>query len=310
LLTSNSIRNDSEIGLNAEQLLTIGQIAEMVSQQTGKRCTVAMINNYERHGLVSPPKRSTGGFRLYPQEIIRRVVIIKHLQEEKLSLEEIKVSLDQGLIDFKDYDYTSDLPFDRRRMILEAAARVFPKKGYVNTKLQTIAEEAGISISTIYQYFPSKEELFLALTDNLSFQEVLDHFNNTINFDEIDIQDVRQALIEIATSFIETHTHYTEVVRLYISEGGTFPEIGEKYCQRLILPLEALLENFISKNIERGYFRKIDLHIAVRGFYGMFSNIFLVKELLYGKNVLDFPTEKSIEGMVDLYLSGIAGNMT
>lgn len=53
----------------------------------------------------------------------------------------------------------------RRREILEAARRVFRRKGYGPTTMHDIIAEAGMSRGGVYLYFPSKEDLFMALLD-------------------------------------------------------------------------------------------------------------------------------------------------
>jgi AcrR family transcriptional regulator len=53
----------------------------------------------------------------------------------------------------------------RREQILDAAARIFATTGYRNTDLQQVADVLGVGKGTIYRYFPSKEELFLAAVD-------------------------------------------------------------------------------------------------------------------------------------------------
>lgn len=49
--------------------------------------------------------------------------------------------------------------------ILAAAARVFADLGYANTTTNRIAEQAGVSIGSLYQYFPSKDALLVALAE-------------------------------------------------------------------------------------------------------------------------------------------------
>ncbi len=51
---------------------------------------------------------------------------------------------------------------EKRNHILEAAIKVFAKLGLPNAKMMHIAEAAGIGKGTIYEYFKSKEELFIA----------------------------------------------------------------------------------------------------------------------------------------------------
>jgi AcrR family transcriptional regulator len=49
--------------------------------------------------------------------------------------------------------------------ILHAATRVFSDLGYANTSTNHIAEQAGVSIGSLYQYFPSKDAILLALAE-------------------------------------------------------------------------------------------------------------------------------------------------
>src|SRR5215216_2498682 len=52
-----------------------------------------------------------------------------------------------------------------RQRLLEAATRVFARRGYQQATLQDIANEAGFTIGAVYSNFSGKEELFLALAD-------------------------------------------------------------------------------------------------------------------------------------------------
>jgi AcrR family transcriptional regulator len=48
--------------------------------------------------------------------------------------------------------------------ILEAAARIFHEQGYVGATTNDIADEAGVSVGSLYQYFPNKDALLATLT--------------------------------------------------------------------------------------------------------------------------------------------------
>ena len=52
-----------------------------------------------------------------------------------------------------------------RRSIIESAAQVFAEKGYHKTKMDDIAEKLGVSKGAIYQYFKSKEQIFIEVID-------------------------------------------------------------------------------------------------------------------------------------------------
>ena len=53
----------------------------------------------------------------------------------------------------------------RQEEILEAAATLFAECGYSDADTQTLADRLGVGKGTIYRYFPSKQELFLAAVD-------------------------------------------------------------------------------------------------------------------------------------------------
>ena len=48
---------------------------------------------------------------------------------------------------------------DKRRLLLQAAVRVFARKGYHAARISDIAEEAGVAYGLLYHYFDSKEEV-------------------------------------------------------------------------------------------------------------------------------------------------------
>jgi AcrR family transcriptional regulator len=50
-----------------------------------------------------------------------------------------------------------------RSEVLQAAARVFPKRGYHQTTVEEVADQAGLSIGAVYSNFASKADLFLTL---------------------------------------------------------------------------------------------------------------------------------------------------
>ncbi|MDK3258184.1 MerR family transcriptional regulator [Blastococcus capsensis] len=100
------------------ELMQIGQVAE----RTG--LSLRTIRFYEENGLVLPTARSEGGFRLYSQDDVARLDVIKRMKPLGFSLEEMQELL--GLLtelDSDDGDRAQLL--DRLRMFHEAAtARV------------------------------------------------------------------------------------------------------------------------------------------------------------------------------------------
>ena len=60
----------------------------------------------------------------------------------------------------------------RRKQLLEAAQEVFVAQGYHAAAMDDIAERAGVSKPVLYQHFPGKLDLYLALLDNACDQVI------------------------------------------------------------------------------------------------------------------------------------------
>ena len=302
-----NIKGSSHILLNTptERKLTIGDLAKVVELKIGAHCTPAMILNYERQGLLPAPERSKGGFRLYPPETIGRLILIKYLQEEGLGLTEIKQRLEAREetleVDLK------ELPTDRRAQILDAAMTIFMRNGYSETTIQAIAQEAGVSSSTIYQYFLGKEDLFHALIQRISFMDLLSSM--TSHLDQPDTaklkEQIRADMIILAQAFLESHHANAEMVRLILTESQRFPDLGVRYTDELIVPIERLLENYLCQRSEQSNINRERLRIYIHAFFGMLLNFILVQDLLYGMGSLDLPDEDLSSSLVDLFLFGL-----
>ena len=96
-----------------------------------------------------------------------------------------------------------------REHILEAAERVFARRGFENAKLQEISELAGLSMGTIYSIFSSKEELFAALLDERG--EELRELAREIASREIPAREALTALIEGYVGYFVAHPSFLEM---------------------------------------------------------------------------------------------------
>src|SRR6266516_1193989 len=85
-----------------------------------------------------------------------------------------------------------DLRANRCTQILDAAVKLFAQHGYAEADTQLLADELGVGKGTLYRYFPSKKELFLAAADR-----VMVHLRERI---DACIQDVADPLDRIAVA--------------------------------------------------------------------------------------------------------------
>lgn len=92
---------------------------------------------------------------------------------------------------------------DKRTRILQAAVKVFGRSGLERGKIADVAEEAAIGKGTVYEYFRSKEELFIALVENF-FVEIFQYMDAILSTDETPVQKIT-AFIDYTFEFLDQY---------------------------------------------------------------------------------------------------------
>ena len=102
---------------------------------------------------------------------------------------------------------------DKRRVILDAAIRVFARKGFNQCRVSDVADEAGVAYGLVYHYFDSKEEILDTLFTE-RWQLMLDAIT------EIDSQSVpaRDKLYAVAGFIIDSYRNEPELMKVIIVE--------------------------------------------------------------------------------------------
>ena len=141
--------------------------------------------------------------------------------------------------------------------LVAAALACFAERGFAATKLDDIAAKAGVSKGTVYLYFPSKEELFKAvvresLLPNIARAETM--------LDDPDVPAAAQlrGLLEFMTGRMAS-SPVGIIPKLVITEAGNFPDIARFYLDQVVHRGFALVGRVLTRGIERGEFRKVDV---------------------------------------------------
>lgn len=103
-----------------------------------------------------------------------------------------------------------------REKILEAAARVFSRDGYVDARMLDIATEAGLSAGGLYRYFDNKTEVFAALVADLheEFYRYSGHTRKLLS------EDPLAALTEANRGYIEHYHRNRHVMRAFVEAAS------------------------------------------------------------------------------------------
>jgi TetR/AcrR family transcriptional regulator, fatty acid metabolism regulator protein len=151
---------------------------------------------------------------------------------------------------------------EKRRQILDAAVRVFARKGFHASRVGDIAEEAGVAHGLLYHYFDSKDAVLEAVFQE-NWNVLLERIGSVEETDEPAVDQLRH----VATIILRTWLHLPDVVRVVIQEFGRSPELAERIGD-LAQPIE-LFQRVIERGIARGEFRAdIDPRVAATIVYG------------------------------------------
>lgn len=141
----------------------------------------------------------------------------------------------------------------RRDAIVQVAAHYFLDHGYAGTTMSGIASALGGSKGTLWNYFPSKEDLFVAVMDQLTqaFQERLSLILNPRH-------DPMAALQRFCREFVSRTTSPEGIAlyRLVTSEANRFPEMGRIFHDRGPAVTQRELAGFLERAMDNGLLRR------------------------------------------------------
>jgi TetR/AcrR family transcriptional regulator, fatty acid metabolism regulator protein len=151
---------------------------------------------------------------------------------------------------------------DKRRVLRDAAVRVFARKGYHASRVSDIAEEAGVAHGLLYHYFDSKEELLETI-----FRETWTLMLDTIKGVEDMGEPARDQLRKVAAIVLRAWRDTPDVVRVLVREVARSPHLQQEILE--IDQAFRALERIIAKGQAMGDFRQdIDARFASFVFYG------------------------------------------
>ena len=163
---------------------------------------------------------------------------------------------------------TKDAP-DKRRLILDAAVRVFARQGFHACRVSDIADEAGVAYGLVYHYFDSKDEVLDTL--------FLERWNVMLEMiREVDAEGipVREKLFAIASFIVDSYSHDPDVMKVIIVEvTRAANSFGDTHIGT-IRDAYDLIAGMIAKAQADGVFKpEIEARFAAMAFYGAIEQL-------------------------------------
>ncbi len=185
----------------------------------------------------------------------------------------------------------------RKEKILKAAERIFAQKGFHETTISDVAQEAGVSDATIYEYFVSKEELLFSIPGETARRgkEVI----------ELHLRYIRGAANKIRAvvyhylDFYQKEPDYASVAMLILKQNRKFLETK---AYQDVREMSRLIIQVIKEGVASGEFKPhIDPYLARSMILGTIEHM-VIRSVLLGKpeNLLEL-----VDPLTDLLVDGL-----
>lgn len=156
---------------------------------------------------------------------------------------------------------------EKRRLLLEAAVRVFATKGFHTCRVGDVAEEAGVAHGLLYHYFDSKQAVLETI-----FRETWAELLGAVSEIEISGEPAREQLRRVAATVLRTWRRDPDLVRVLVREVARGPQLQREVEE--IGQAFAALERIVEGGRQRGELRTdIDARLASVIFYGALEEI-------------------------------------
>ncbi len=187
---------------------------------------------------------------------------------------------------------------DKPQQIIEAAVRVFARKGYYNSRVSDIAREAGIAAGTIYLYFKTKDDILVTL-----FHDKMAEFVGALRkaiADEPDAASKIRRLVLLHFRILEENPELAEVVQVELRQGQKFfrgasgQEIGAYF---------ALIGSVLEEGVAEGRFRPgLAVKVATKMLFGAMDQ--MATSWVLGKR--GYQLADTADAVTEIFLQGVA----
>lgn len=186
----------------------------------------------------------------------------------------------------------------RRAQILEAAATVFSEKGYQRATTREIADAADVSEGTLYNYFGSKRDLLLGLS-----QEFADETVQAIT--DVQAESVEEMMAQILASRFRHIQQRHHVFTLVLHEARLDPEVHRYYVEESLSRIRSEIEQRLQSLIAVGILRPVNSATAAQTIMGAMMGFAIQFELGDDSDIESMSPESLAAEVTDIFLNGL-----
>jgi AcrR family transcriptional regulator len=194
----------------------------------------------------------------------------------------------------------------RQEQILKAALEVFSRKGYAAATVPEIAQAAGVAAGTIYIYYPSKRELFVAVIKNLVISTPLLNLIAKLPSDRDEDIDTTVKRILQDRFDLARHKAFARMPSL-MGEVQRDPELKAIWNEKFLQPFMTQMDGIFRLMIASGKVRQMEPAVITRAVGGLIIG-FLILKIMEGEAspVNRLPQEEVAEELMNFVFYGLS----
>ncbi len=196
---------------------------------------------------------------------------------------------------------------EQRRRIQDAARAVFFRDGFVAANLDEVAEGAGVAKGTLYRYFKSKAELYVAVLSQ-DGQIFADKMREAVEVPGLAPPEMIRGL---AHFYFEHWTHNAQYFQIFWALENQ-PVIGElpkgvvDEVSRLWEICLSILAEVVERGVREGFFREVDPWVVADILWTLSNGIIQAESNPAHRRLRKRDLQRTFEDAVDLVLAGLA----
>lgn len=187
---------------------------------------------------------------------------------------------------------------ERRRDILEAALKIFAKKGYNGSTTAEIARAAGVAEGTIFRHFSTKKDLLIAVMSPKILDGII----------YLDKENKEASPVEFFRCFLKNRMELIKenesLFRFMFAEAQYHNEVKDALFKIILGQGISIVRPWFEMGVERGDFRPLPFIPTMRSFMGMVLFCGIFRQAFQGLTPEE-TSEEAANHILELFLKGL-----
>jgi len=192
---------------------------------------------------------------------------------------------------------SNDKKAEKYERILDAAVKVFAKKGFYQSRVSDIAREAGVADGTIYLYFKNKDDILISIFEE-KMRNAISIFQRELSQEENALSKLKR-FVRVHLSLFKENPELAAVLQVELRQSSRFMKEYKKVELKRFLDL---IGDIVKQGQEEGVFREdLPVSLVKRFIFGALDEVISTWVSSGGK----FDLLNYADPLADLFVRGL-----